>query len=198
MTQESQLAIRECIDRLYMILENVDHLFDDIDDLLSEHGFETLHSGYQTDLSKTKALGVLPRYLAGYYYPSVEDNDGQKEQRTVVNDTLAVSVVLADSQSRGVEPMLVGGIIRPRNPKTRYIAWWLFSAVYGNLDSFVIEGLPEGCVSKKGYVKSTADYWFDQAVYFAIPLTEFNNRKTVEERLVLPLCNLFDVVNSKR
>lgn len=190
MSKEAQAAIQECMDRMRLILENVDHLFSDIEELIFANGFETLHSGYQSDLSKTSAVGVMPRHLSGFYGLEV-DTAGD-------SDTLSVSVILTDNEKRGIEPLLFGGVIRPRSTKMRYVAWWPAEAVLGNLEKFLLPDLPREAVCKRGYAKSTADYWFAQAIYFTLPLTDINDRATAEQQFVQPLLSLYETVNAIR
>jgi hypothetical protein len=151
----SQQAVKETVTQIYSILNNIDQMLADASASLAKRGFTPLHSGVQCDLSKSTVASIFP-YQSSVYYEREKDGD-----------TLGIGVILS-TRSEAIEPLLVAGVFRPRDAMTRYIAWWANAAVLEEkLDEFGVPGadqLPVKVRGVRGYDRSKASYWFEQAV----------------------------------
>lgn len=186
----SQQGVKETVAQMLLILNNIDQMLADANDALLKREFTELHSGLQCDVSKNMATGIFPYQLSRYYRPEADE--------TGRADTLGVGVILSN-RDQAVEPVLVGGVFRPRDASTRYIAWWLFAAeMEERLSEFSLPNaahLPMAVRARKGYDRSKANYWFDQAVTFHMPLTKIQTPEELEERFIKPLCDLYELIS---
>lgn len=191
----AQDVIRDSIQQVYKILENIDQLLLDADEALVEHGFEGMHSGYQCDISKQSAVAMMPYHVSAFYGRQDAGEAGRQ-------NTLGLGVLLTNDGREPVEPLLVGAVFCPRDPNTPYVAWWVHSAVMSpgleQLPVPALPALPYDVAVKRGSQKSKANYWYDQAYYFTVPLTEMSSAEVLEERFVKPLLDLHEGVSGLR
>lgn len=92
-------------------------------------------------------------------------------------------------------------MFEPGSKSALFIPWWGHNAVIGDgLASGEPPSLPPdfpAVIAKKGYAKSSADYWYRSVVCFQMPLTDVTDGESVSKRLVEPLCELFERVAAR-